>query len=334
MIAGAAATTRRRPPNTRRPERETMELEQALFDPRQWPIVYGTTPPRADTDTERIERAARRLAERVRGLPLNGLVVYDVQDERERTAEPRPFPYLPTIDSRRYAHLLRQVTGLTPLTYKCVAAGDAAAWSPWLTETRAIYDLSYLSLVGRPSSRGQPPTLPLQQAIRQAATHPGRFTLGGVVIAERHRPERSESLRVLQKAEAGCRYFISQAVYRPEPTIAFLQDYLGDCRARGRAPSRVILTFVPCGRSTTMAFIRWLGIALSDQTARAILDDPAPLSRSIRICCSHLRVILDHVDTTALPLGLNVESVSIHRDEIDASIDLVHALRAVINEHH
>jgi hypothetical protein len=98
-------------------------------------------------------------------------------------------------------------------------------------------------------------------------------------------------------------------------------------------PPRVILTFVPCGRSTTMAFIRWLGVAISDQTARAILDDPAPLSRSLRICRSHLRVILDHVDTRALRLGLNVESVSIHRDEIDASIDLVHALREVIDEY-
>jgi hypothetical protein len=32
-----------------------------------------------------------------------------------------------------------------------------------------------------------------------------------------------------------------------------------------------------------------------------------------------------------LPLGVNVESVSINRDEIDASIDLFHALREVMN---
>jgi len=31
-----------------------------------------------------------------------------------------------------------------------------------------------------------------------------------------------------------------------------------------------------------------------------------------------------------VPLGVNVESVSINRDEIDASVDLCHALREVV----
>jgi hypothetical protein len=31
-----------------------------------------------------------------------------------------------------------------------------------------------------------------------------------------------------------------------------------------------------------------------------------------------------------VPLGVNVESVSINRDEIDASVDLFHALREVL----
>lgn len=310
-----------------------MDLPTKLSEPGRWIALYGTTPPRADAAHEQIERAATRLAERVRSLPLDGLVVYDVQDEGARTATPRPFPFLPTIDSRVYARRLRDLTGLPPITYKCVATTPAAAWTDWLTATRRGYDLDLLSLVGRPSSAGGPPALSLTQAIQTAAAHPGRFTLGGVVIAERHRPERSESLRLLQKAEAGCRFFISQAVYHAETTIRLLHDYARDCRERGLAPRRIILTFVPCGRPKTMAFIRWLGVAVGEATAAAILDDPAPLSRSIRICRSHLRLILDHIDPAALPLGLNVESVSIYRDEIEASIDLFHALHETVQEY-
>ena len=36
----------------------------------------------------------------------------------------------------------------------------------------------------------------------------------------------------------------------------------------------------------------------------------------------HLRRILDHEYADQIPLGINVESVSINRDEIDASVDL------------
>jgi len=55
----------------------------------------------------------------------------------------------------------------------------------------------------------------------------------------------------------------------------------------------------------------------------------APLSKSIDICRANLRQILDHVDKE-LPLGVNAESVSINRDEIDASIDLFLALTEMV----
>lgn len=308
-------------------------LRHRLVDPTTWITLYGTTPPRAGATADQIERAATRLAERVQSLPLDGLVVYDVQDEQARTASPRPFPFLPTLDSRLYAAHLRQLTGLSPITYKCVSATRIADWQNWLLTAQQQYRLDCLSLVGQPSSHSSTPTLPLTQAIRLAAAHPGNFLLGGVVIAERHRPERSESHRLLQKSAAGCRFFISQAVYHAETTISLLHDYARDCREYGLPPQRVILTFVPCGRAKTMEFIRWLGVSIGDATAAAILNDPAPLSRSIRLCRSHLRIILDHFDLTTVPLGLNVESVSIHRDEIDASIDLLHALHEVIQEY-
>jgi hypothetical protein len=98
-------------------------------------------------------------------------------------------------------------------------------------------------------------------------------------------------------------------------------------------PRRIVLTFSPCGRPQTMTFIKWLGVAIDPATERTILDDPAPFSRSIRICCDNLRTILDHGLAARLPLGVNIESVSIHRDEIDASIELVHALRDVAREY-
>ena len=76
--------------------------------------------------------------------------------------------------------------------------------------------------------------------------------------------------------------------------------------------------------------MRWLGVNISPDTERAILGAPNPLAKSIEICRDNLRRILDGGYAGQVPLGVNVESVSINRDEIDASVELLHTLREVM----
>ena len=303
-----------------------------MTDPRHFVLLYGTTPPRADTPTDKVVHAATRLAERVADLPLDGLVVYDVQDEATRTNEPRPFPFLPTLDAPTYGQILGQQTGKSVVTYKCIASESEASWPGWLDRAREQHGVRFLSLVGMASSRDSARSIGLPRATTIAAEHPGRFILGGVTIAERHTPARSESLRLLAKAQQGCSYFISQAIYDATPTISLLRDYARDCADQGVEPCRIVLDFVPVGRPQTMRFMRWLGIAIPDATASAILHDPAPISRSIAICRDLLRAILDQPYVDRIPLGMTIESVSINREEIGATIELLHTLREVARE--
>jgi hypothetical protein len=303
-----------------------MDLRQRLLDAAAPVFLYGTTPPRAGSTREQELHAADRLGERLRGLPAHGVVVYDIQDESGRTDTPRPFPFIGTMDPREYSALLRERTGLAPITYKALGQIDEAAWQGWLVES-AQADLRLVSIVGRPTSGVKYP-LPLSRAVRIAAEHPARFTVGGVVIAERHDETRSEAARLLAKTVQGCGYFISQTVYSAAPTQRLLRDYLRDCRGAGVEPRRLALTFAPAGREKTLAFMRWLGVTIAPETAREILGAAKPIAQSIAICRDNLRRILDEPAAAQIPLGVNVESVSINRDEIDASIELFHTLRA------
>ena len=306
-----------------------MTLEAKLADPRQPVLLYGTTPPRHGTPDEQIGAAVEKLAARIAGLPLDGIVVYDIQDESGRTAAQRPFAFTGTVDPRAYSRLIGELSGKPTITYKCVGAMPEAAWDAWLAESARDFGVRFLSIVGRPvSSAGYP--LALSRAIRLAAEHRGQFSVGAVVIAERHTQQRSESARMLAKGLQGCTYFISQTVYRPHATERLLRDYLRDCRGAGSEPRRVVLTFAPCGREKTLAFLRWLGVNVAPDTERAILGAADPLRKSIEICRDNLRRILDEPYAGEIPLGVNVESVSINRDEIDAGIDLFHALREVL----
>ena len=306
-----------------------MDLKSKLLDPAQTVLLYGTTPPRHGTPEEQIEAAAAKLAERTARLPLDGLVVYDIQDEAGRTHQPRPFPFVRTVDPRSYARLLSARAGRPAIAYKALGTMAEPEWRPWLAEARQDFGLEFLSIVGRPTSGVKYP-MPLSRAIRIAAAPESGLTVGGVAIAERHTEERSEAARLLAKSVEGCGYFISQTVYQAPPTQALLRDYLRDCRGAGVEPRRILLTFSPCGREKTFAFLRWLGVNVAPETERAILGAPSPLARSIEICRDNLRRILEGSYARGIPLGVNVESVSINRDEIDASVDLFHALREVM----
>src|SRR3989442_11820789 len=126
-------------------------LRPGLSDPREPILLYGTTPPRAGAERQQVEDAADKLAARLRGLGAHGIVVYDIQDESGRTSQPRPFPFTGTLDPRQYAALLRERTGLAPITYKALGNMDEAAWQAWLVES-AQADLRLISVVGRPTS--------------------------------------------------------------------------------------------------------------------------------------------------------------------------------------
>ncbi|MDP9280496.1 MAG: hypothetical protein M3P38_00170 [Chloroflexota bacterium] len=306
-------------------------LKEKLLDPGSVVLLYGTTPPRSGTADDAVQSVAEKLAGRLRDLALDGLVVYDIQDESGRTKLARPFAFTGTVDPRGYSRLLTAHSGHPTITYKAVGDLDETRWLTWLTETADEYGAGCLSIVGRPTSGVRYP-LALSTAIHLAAGHPAGFTVGGVVIAERHTEQRSESARLLAKGVEGCRYFISQTVYQPDATERLLTDYVRDCRSAGVKPRRIVLTFAPAGRQKTITFLKWLGVRIPVETENAILTAADPIRRSIEICRDNLRRILDHEYVREIPLGINVESVSINRDEIDASVDLFRVLEGVVRE--
>ena len=110
----------------------------------------------------------------------------------------------------------------------------AEEWEPWLAETRHKYGINYpftrwCIFLQVTAHNG----ISLSHATQVAAVHPAGFTLGGVVIAERHSQDRPESERIRHKTRNGCRFFISQAIYDATTTIQLLNDYPGYVCGKG-----------------------------------------------------------------------------------------------------
>src|SRR5256712_11205043 len=256
-----------------------MDLKSKLLDPAQTPFLSAPPPPGPAPPDEQEGAAAGKLAARLAALPLDGVVVYDIQDETGRPQLPRPFPFMRTIDPRQYSRQLMQSTRLPAITYKALGNLDEAGWRSWLSQSQGI---EFISVVGRPVS-GVRYALPLSRAIRIAASDAGGFTIGGVVIAERHTQLRRQAARLLPKGIEGCGYFISPTVYSARPTQRLLPDYLRDCPGAGSEPRRVVPSFAPYGRGKTLAFLRWLGVTVAPDTEPAILGAADPPAKSIEI---------------------------------------------------
>ncbi|RXJ72106.1 hypothetical protein CS022_17705 [Veronia nyctiphanis] len=306
-----------------------LSLKEKIKDPSQGVYLIGTTPPKLGTDKEKVAEIAHKLLARLHEIEFDGVVIYDIQDESSRTDVPRPFPFKHTVDPREYSQLVKQISDQDVITYKSVAQRGKAEFVEWLDETKSTYQLDNLVLVGSPSSDGEI-KLSLPDAYAALEEHDNDFFLGGVTIAERHSSKRNEHERLITKTEQGCQFFISQAVYDAQATINLITSYARTCRQQGNEPNRIVLTFSPCGSEKTLEFMEWLGISVPEATKWRILDAEQPLNESVRICRENLNLILQSCAALNVPLGLNIESLTNRKEEIDASINLYRLLKATM----
>ena len=306
-----------------------LSLKEKIEDTNQGVYLIGTTPPKIGTDKAQLKTIAEKLLGRLHEIEYDGVIIYDIQDESSRTNQARPFAFKQTVDPREYSHLLRNLSAQDVITYKSVAQRGVGEFKDWLSETKNDYDLQNVVLVGSPSSIGDI-KLSLPDAYKAMAEQSDDFFLGGVTIAERHSSKRNEHERLIEKTAQGCQFFISQAVYDAQATIELITSYARTCKAQGITPQRIILTFTPCGGEKTLEFMQWLGISVPEATKWRMLDADNTLSESVRICRENLDLILKSCAHLDVPLGLNIESLTNRKEEIDASINLYRLLKAIM----
>jgi len=289
--------------------------------------LYGIAPPKRALDQERLRGIAAEQIARLRLLAPDGLVVYDIQDEPGRDGQARPFPFLPTVEPELYARDALAELTIPKVVYRCVGAHSAAAFSTWLNEVQSATERRLSVLVGAARGRSSGSGLSLAEAYALARAAPN-LVLGGIAIAERHLAKHNEQQRMLAKQADGCRFFITQSVYDAASTKALLADYALASQASAQSPVPVVLTFSPCGSLRTLEFMKWLGISFPPWLEHELRHSSDILERSIDLCESVFAEVQHQAREKRLPIGINVESVSIRKSEIDASVELYQRLSA------
>jgi 5,10-methylenetetrahydrofolate reductase len=205
-----------------------------------------------------------------------------------------------------------------------VQGDSASGFDAWLQGLRTEAN-PIAVLVGSPSGRVAG-SMGLDDAFAHARGVAPQVVIGGIAIAERHARRLDEHSRLLAKMRAGCRFFVTQAVYDVTSTKSLLSDYALACEQ----PVPIVLTFAPCGSAKTLAFMKWLGIAFPrwlDNELRRAVD---PLATSLRLCEQIFADAWAYAQELGVPIGVNVESVSIRKAEIEAASELLARLRAIM----
>ena len=294
---------------------------------------YGLTPPKRSQETSRIREIADRQSRRIEDLAPDGLVLYDLQDEAGRTGTDRPFPFLPTLEPLEYARDFLAGLSVPRILYKCVANQTRDSFGNWLT---ALTPGSACVLVGSPSSLGPRAegNLSLQDAYAMLSAlgsqGSGGICSGGVAIAERHARKGDEGSRLLAKHASGCRFFISQTVFDAAATKSLLADFAFRFAQAGIETPPFLLSFSPCGSVRTLEFMKWLGISFPPRLEEELRRSDDMLEKSILLARETFAEVMAFAVGLRLPIGINVESVSIRKEEIDASIELFGSLSALL----
>jgi hypothetical protein len=286
-------------------------------------LLFALTPPTLATERERAQEIADTTIARLLPLDLDGVILYDIDDESERNPDERPFPFMPTIDPAEY---LANHLGAWPtpvIVYRAVSKYAPEQLRTWMSDQDPARRMTVL--VGAPSSgKARQTSLAEAQELRREANP--SLLLGGVAIPERHTRRDDEHLRLLSKQEAGCRFFVTQVVYDVNAAKNLVSDYHYECRAQEISPVPLVFTFSACGSMKTLNFLRWLGVDVPRWIENDLAHSTDPLEASYQQALTNAAELINFCRKLDMPFGINVESVSIRRVEIEASVRLAEQL--------
>ncbi len=283
-------------------------------------ILYGITPPKMGTNEERMREISAQQIQRIQAEKVDGLVIYDIQDEATRTSEERPFPFMETLDSFSYSEEYLTDLAIPKIIYRAVGKYTQNELEAFLKNASSE---KHLSVFVGAASKAQDVNLSMEQAYKIKSQQENPLLLGGVTIPERHQKKGDEHIRVFNKIAQGCSFFVSQGVYDINASKNFLSEYYYYGLEHNIPLVPILFTLTPCGSVKTLQFMKWLGISIPKWLENELKHSQDILQKSLDYSEQSWRELKAFADEKGIPVGCNIESVAIRKEEVEASIELL-----------
>lgn len=290
-------------------------------------ILYGITPPKQNTPKDTLAEIAKKQINRISSLPIDALVLYDIQDESSRTTMERPFPFIKTMLPQDYSSQYLPALKMQRIIYQSVGKHNKKDFEKILQNISK--ETEFTVFVGAPS-HNQQTNMTLNDAYAVHKKSNNTITVGGVAIPERHASKGNEHLRIITKMEQGCRFFITQCVYSTNNSLGFLSDLYYYSKENNIELVPIIFTLTPCGSLKTLEFMKWLGIDIPHWLNNELIHSENILEKSLDICRAIAQELITFCKEKNIPIGFNIESIAIRKEEIEASIQLLKDVKKML----
>lgn len=296
-------------------------LRDKIIEGKTGLVFYSLTPPKINTEESKVLTIASNQIQRLKYLDIDGLILYDIQDESLRTEKERTFSFIPTIAPEHYGKEFLSELNIPKVVYKSIANLTKTDFQNWLIRNE---NLEYVVFVGASSHQQIEATnFSLFDAYNIKKEFANKLLLGGVTIPERHSKKGDEHIRLFNKMDNGCNFFVSQCVYNLNDTKDLLSDYYYHSLETGNNVAPVIFTLAPCGSFKTLQFMEWLGIQVPKWLYNDLKHSKDILEASINTSTNIAIEIFNYANAKNIPVGFNIESISIKKEEIEAAQELL-----------
>jgi hypothetical protein len=291
-------------------------------------LLYGITPPKASTPVEKLPSIAEKSLNTLRGLDIDALIVYDVQDESTRTTEERPFPFSSALDPFTYTTQYLHALNIPKIIYRPASMFTKQELADWLNglKQHGFYPV----FVGLPSPDFVPKTTLADAYAIWRRDHQDHSVIGAVTIPERHAVLKDEDVRMMDKVSCGVTHFISQCIFNVEYTKQMLDALTKTCQTQNRELPTIIFTLTICGSLKTLDFMEWLGIHVPEDIKEQLKVSSNPAGLSVEIATAIAKDLIQYCQQHSIPFGFNIESVAVRKEEVEASLELLDTVNRLL----
>jgi hypothetical protein len=291
-------------------------------------LLYGITPPKASTPAEKLPSIAEKSLNTLRGLDIDALIVYDVQDESTRTTEERPFPFSSALDPFTYTTQYLNALDIPKIIYRPASMFTKQELADWLNglKQHGFYPV----FVGLPSPDFVPKTTLADAYAIWRRDHQEHSVIGAVTIPERHAVLQDEDVRMMDKVSCGVTHFISQCIFNVEYTKQMLDALTKTCQEQNRELPTIIFTLTICGSLKTLDFMEWLGIHVPEDIKEQLKVSSNPAGLSVEIATAIAKDLIHYCQQQSIPFGFNIESVAVRKEEVEASLELLDTVNRLL----
>lgn len=268
----------------------------------------------------------------------NGLIVYDIQEEKCKNGAERPFKFIKKEQADIFANFISKKFPSNPvILYRAIPKNSSAfALDKWLDDSITKRNATIVVWIGGGSRDGLIDGIKaVDYVVNKVDEKYKEVIYGGVCLPERKiLYNLNEAGLMFDRTQKNYKFFITQIVYNYKMFEDLLNEYVQLCNTNKINPARIIFNFALFASESTINFMKCLGVIFDDNfesDLKKIKDntEESYIEYSMNKSCEIYTNLIRLCKEKNIPFGFSADVVSGNKKENEYSVELYNRLNQI-----